>query len=60
MGAGRVLFRLAEFTLSPVGREQSREGQPVALIPRYFDLLVPCRSTTTTRTILRRLARLTA
>jgi DNA-binding winged helix-turn-helix (wHTH) protein len=34
-----VRFRFAEFVLSPGQRVLSRNGVPIALIPRYFDLL---------------------
>jgi DNA-binding winged helix-turn-helix (wHTH) protein len=34
-----VRFRFAEFVLSPRQRLLLRDGTPVALIPRYFDLL---------------------
>ncbi len=33
-------FRFADFVLSPRQRRLSRDGQPIALIPRYFDLLL--------------------
>lgn len=35
-----VRFRFAEFVLSPRRRTLFRNGEPVALIPKYFDLLV--------------------
>jgi DNA-binding winged helix-turn-helix (wHTH) protein len=34
------LYRFAEFVLSPRQRTLARNGQPIALIPRYFDLLL--------------------
>jgi DNA-binding winged helix-turn-helix (wHTH) protein len=34
-----VRFRFAEFVLSPRQRQLLRNGTPVALIPKYFDLL---------------------
>ncbi len=33
-------YRFAEFTVSPSRRRLLRRGEPVALIPRYFDLLL--------------------
>jgi DNA-binding winged helix-turn-helix (wHTH) protein len=37
---GYARFRFDEFVLSPRRRVLLRNGQPIALIPRYFDLLV--------------------
>ncbi|AMY08724.1 Transcriptional activator CadC [Luteitalea pratensis] len=34
------LYRFADFVLSPRQRTLARNGQPIALIPRYFDLLL--------------------
>jgi DNA-binding winged helix-turn-helix (wHTH) protein len=36
----RPRYRFAEFTLSPSRRELRRGGEELALIPRYFDLLL--------------------
>jgi len=33
-------FRFSDFVLSPRQRRLTRDGQPIALIPRYFDLLL--------------------
>ena len=38
--AGVPLYRFADFVLSPRQRTLARNGQPIALIPRYFDLLL--------------------
>ena len=38
--AGVPLYRFADFVLSPRQRTLARDGQPIALIPRYFDLLL--------------------
>ncbi len=33
-------FRFAEFTVSPSRRRLLKSGEPISLIPRYFDLLL--------------------
>src|SRR5262245_34397694 len=37
---GRTQYRFGPFVLSPARRSLSRDGQDVALIPRYLDLLL--------------------
>ena len=38
--AGLPRYRFADFVLSPRQRVLLRDGQPLTLIPRYFDLLL--------------------